>query len=175
MRGTRRRRARPQLTHVVHVWLCTFVGVVAVSVPTLYLGLPASAHLFLTGSFGATAILLYASPRSDLAQPRNLFGGHLISAFIGVSAHKLVGDHVEIVAALAVATAIAAMLCTDTLHPPGGAIAMIAVIGGDRIHDLGYGYLLSPVLFGAAIMFVVAVVLNNLSADEGHQYPATWW
>jgi len=95
-------------------------------------------------SFGASAVLLYGAPRSPLAQPRNLIGGHLVSAVIGVSAWMLFQQYPWLAAALAVATAIAAMHLTRTLHPPGGATALIAVIGSDKIHDLGYLYVLLP-------------------------------
>lgn len=174
MKGTRRPVTRQPLLVVVRSWCAAFVGIFLVTVPTLYLDLPASARLFLIGSFGATAVLLYAAPRSDLAQPRNLVGGHLLSAFIGVSAYKLLDQHVEVAAALAVATSIAVMQLTLTLHPPGGATALIAVLGPEKIHDLGYRYLLTPVLVGVLIMLVVALLANNLSSAEHHHYPVTW-
>jgi CBS-domain-containing membrane protein len=76
-------------------------------------------------------------------------------------------------AAFAVAFAITAMDITRTLHPPGGATALIAVIGSDAIHDMGYLYVLLPAGLGAVILVVIAVLLNNL-ADDRH-YPAFWF
>lgn len=90
----------------------------------------------LIGSFGATAVLVYGAIRSPLGQPRNVFGGHVISALIGVLSYQLVGDIVWLAAGLAVSTAIAAMHMTRTLHPLDGATALIAVIGGDSVHNL---------------------------------------
>jgi CBS-domain-containing membrane protein len=75
-------------------------------------------------------------------------------------------------AAVAVATAIAAMHTTKTLHPPGGATALIAVIGGDKIHNLGYLYALMPVTAGAAILLIVALIVNNISKTR--KYPEFW-
>jgi CBS domain-containing membrane protein len=177
MRGGQRGQMRKTYHrgHVLHVWAATFLGTFAIAVPTLYLDVSPTAHIFLIGSFGATAGLLFAAPRSDLAQPRNMVLGHLMSALIGVTLGKLVTHHVELAASLAVATAMAAMMLTNCLHPPGGATGMTAILGGKEVHDLGYRYLVTPVLVGVAIMLVVAVVVNNLSADEDHQYPVAWW
>jgi CBS-domain-containing membrane protein len=88
------------------------------------------------GSFGASAVLIYGAIRSPLAQPRNLIGGHVISAVIGVTAYKLLPAHLWLASPIAVATSIAVMHATKTLHPPGGATALIAVIGSQKIHNI---------------------------------------
>jgi CBS-domain-containing membrane protein len=75
-------------------------------------------------------------------------------------------------ASLAVATAIALMHATKTLHPPGGATALIAVIGSEKVHNLGYLYIFIPVGLGALIMLLVALVVNNISKNR--QYPEFW-
>jgi CBS domain-containing membrane protein len=175
MRGTSQPAMdRPAPWAIVRAAGAAFIAIFAIAAPTLYFGLPASAGLFLVGSFGATAVLLYAVPHSELAQPRNVVGGHVLSAFVGVATYKLIGTHLGIAAALAVAVAIAVMLLTRTLHPPAGATALIAVLGPDTVHALGYRYPITPVLIGAVIMVAVAVVFNNLSGDEERHYPLTW-
>jgi CBS-domain-containing membrane protein len=73
---------------------------------------------------------------------------------------------------VAVATAIAAMHATKTLHPPGGATALIAVIGGEKVHNLGYLYVALPVAAGAAIMLAVALLINNI--PKTRRYPEFW-
>ncbi|MDR3088871.1 MAG: HPP family protein [Desulfobulbaceae bacterium] len=132
---------------------------------------------FLIGSFGASAVLVYGAIDSPLAQPRNLIGGHLISALVGVSAAQLAawlpGDINWLAAALAVATAIFLMQITGALHPPGGATALIAVVGGDAVTRLGYWYVLMPVMAGAAILLIVALIVNNIPKNRA--YPKTWW
>lgn len=120
-------------------------------------------NLFLIGSFGASSVLIYGIINSPLAQPRNLIGGHVICAIVGVTIHKLLPNETWLAAALAVATAIVAMQITKTLHPPGGATALIAVIGSEKVKALGYFYVLSPVLSGVLILFVVALVFNNIT------------
>ena len=65
------------------------------------------------------------------------------------------------------------MHATKTLHPPGGATALIAVIGGPKIHHLGYLYALFPVAAGAVIMLIVALVVNNIPPSR--RYPEFWF
>lgn len=80
--------------------------------------------------------------------------------------------NVWLAAPLAVATAIAVMHATKTLHPPGGATALIAVIGGDSVHKLGYLYAIIPVGGGAVIMLPVALLINNI--PKTRRYPEFW-
>jgi len=127
----------------------------------------------LIGSFGASAVLLYGAPKSPLAQPRNLIGGHVLSALVGVTIHLLLPSPLWLTCALAVAAAIALMHVTKTLHPPGGATALIAVTGGPKIFALGYLYVLFPALSGALVMLAVALVTNNLAPKR--RYPEYWY
>ena len=126
-------------------------------------------NIFLIGSFGASSVLVYGAIQSPMAQPRNLVGGHLISAFIGVSVYKIFPDVIWFTAPLAVAGSIVFMQLTKTLHPPGGATALIAIIGSEKVKALGFAYVLSPVLTGALILFAVAMIFNNLTAHR--RYP----
>jgi CBS-domain-containing membrane protein len=127
----------------------------------------------LIASFGASAVLIYAAIKSPLAQPRNLIGGHIISAFVGVACYQLFGDTVWFAGAMAVSCAIAAMLATKTLHPPAGATSLIAVIGGAKIHALGFLYPFVPVGAGALLLLCVALIVNNLSKNR--KYPEYWF
>ena len=129
-----------------------------------------SDFVFLIGSFGASCVLVYGVIQSPLAQPRNLIGGHVVSALIGVSVQKLVPDLLWTAAPLAVSLSIVFMQITKTLHPPGGATALIAVTGGAQIKELGYIYVISPVLSGALILLIVALIFNNLTPKR--KYPA---
>jgi CBS-domain-containing membrane protein len=126
-------------------------------------------NIFLIGSFGASCVLIYGAIQSPLAQPRNLIGGHLISAIIGVTIYKFLPDIIWLTAPLAVATSIVVMQVTKTLHPPGGATALIAVIGSEKIKALGYMYVLSPVLTGCLLLFCVAMIFNNITRHR--KYP----
>jgi CBS-domain-containing membrane protein len=118
-------------------------------------------------------VLIYGAIRSPLAQPRNLLGGHILSAIIGVTAFQLLGDQPWLAAAMAVSTSIALMHLTKTLHPPGGATALIAVIGGESVHNLGYLYVVIPTALGAGVMLIVALLVNNI--PKGRKYPEFWF
>ena len=124
------------------------------------------------GSFGASAVLVYAAIKSPLAQPRNLIGGHIISGLIGVACWQLFGHDAWLAGAMAVSLAISAMLMTKTLHPPGGATALIAVIGGAQVHKLGYLYAFVPAGLGALVLLLVALIVNNMAS--GRRYPEYW-
>ncbi len=125
--------------------------------------------IFLIGSFGASSVLIFGAVQSPLAQPRNLVGGHVISAIIGVTIYKTLPNILWLTAPLAVSLSIVMMQLTKTLHPPGGAAALIAIIGTDKVKELGYLYVLSPVLTGTLILLVVALIFNNLTPNR--KYP----
>ena len=110
-------------------------------------------------SMGASAVLLFAVPHGQLSQPWPVVGGHVVSALIGVTAWKVVGS-IELAAALAVGCAIGAMHLLRCIHPPGGATALTAVIGGAGVHSLGYGFVVRPVLLNALLMVAIAIVFN---------------
>jgi len=129
-------------------------------------------HLFIIGSFGASSVLLFGAPRSPLAQPRNLIGGHLISAAIGVTLHLYLDQPMWLLGALSVSLSVMAMHLTKTLHPPGGATALIAVIGGQKIYDLKYMYLISPVLISLLTLLIIALITNN--SVRSRKYPEFW-
>ena len=127
-------------------------------------------NMFLIGSFGASSVLIYGIINSPFSQPRNLIGGHLISAIIGVTIHKLIPHELWLSCAISVSLSIVMMQITKTLHPPGGATALIANLGSEKIQSLGYFYVLSPVLSGVLILLGVALLFNNLT--EHREYPA---
>ncbi len=129
-----------------------------------------SDNVLLIGSFGATSVLIFGATNSPLAQPRNLIFGHLISAIIGVTFYKLFPDNMWLSSALSVSLSIVAMQITKTMHPPGGATALIANIGSEKIKALGFGYVLSPVLSGVLILFTVAVIINNIPKNRSYPY-----
>ncbi|MBN8693007.1 MAG: HPP family protein [Bacteroidetes bacterium] len=133
------------------------IGIVAFLQSTI---LDHQENFFLIGSFGASCVLVFGAAKSPLAQTRSLVGGHLISALVGVTIYKLIPDPLWLNAPLAVACSIVLMQFTKTLHPPGGATALIAVIGTEKIKSLGYLFVLSPILSGCLILTSVAFLCN---------------
>lgn len=153
-----------------HIWafIGSFLGLGTISY-IHYNELNELGFTLLIGSFGATCVLIYGAVNSPLAQPRNLFIGHFISALIGVTCFKLLPNFIWIAAPLAVSLSIIIMQMLKALHPPGGATALIAVTGGSSITDLGYYYAISPVLTGVTILFIFAIICNNI--PKGRKYP----
>lgn len=123
--------------------------------------LAVSDNLFLIGSFGASAVLIYGIPTSPLAKPRNVIGGHLVCALIGVAVYRLLGGQLWLASAFAVSLSIVAMQVTKTLHPPGGATGLIACIGSAKITSLGYWYVICPVMSGVLLLVLVAILTNK--------------
>jgi CBS-domain-containing membrane protein len=139
---------------VSHFWLDGHGGVLAIA------------------SMGASAVLLFAAPHGALSQPWPVFGGHLVSALVGVSCARWLGGEPMLAASAAVALSIAAMYSLRCLHPPGGATALYAVLGGESVHALGFGYLFSPVLLNVVVLLAVAVAFNYPFAWR--RYPQSW-
>lgn len=130
--------------------------------------------VFLLGSFGASAVLIYGAPEAHFSQPRNLIGGHILSAFCGVICVKFFGFvSFEILCAVSVALSVFVMHFTTTMHPPGGATALIYVMGSD-LNTLGWLYPIAPIGIGAFLMLIVALLVNNLSSNEKRHYPVYW-
>ncbi|WP_411823874.1 HPP family protein [Leptospira sp. 'Mane'] len=124
-------------------------------------------HPLLVGSFGASAVLLFAVPDSPLAQPRNLVGGHLVAAITSVIVVAIFGTS-NFSIGFALGLSIFFMYLTHTLHPPGGATALIGVIG----HS-GPMFILVPILLGVIILLLNAILVNNLVYHR--KYPTVWF
>lgn len=120
-------------------------------------------------SMGASAVLLFAVPQGALSQPWSVIGGHLLSALVGVTCQQLVPDQTW-TPALAVGLAVGAMHYARCIHPPGGATALTAVIGGAEVYKLGYAYLFTPILMNVLLIMAVALVFNAFF--PWRRYPA---
>jgi CBS domain-containing membrane protein len=123
--------------------------------------------LMMLASMGASTCLLFALPHSPLAQPWPMFGGHFVSAAVGVACAQMIASP-PIATAVAVALSIAVMYHLRCLHPPSAGTAMIAVIGGPAIHALGWGFI-GVVVFNAGTILLLALAINNLI--PGRRYP----
>ena len=127
----------------------------------------ATAAIWLVAPMGASAVLLFAVPASPLAQPWSIMGGNVIAALIGVTCAKLIGEPV-LAAALAGSLAIGAMFALRCLHPPSGAVALTAVLGGPTVQAMGYDFVLAPVALNSLLLLLTALFFNNAT---GRRYP----
>ncbi len=171
-----------QVPHeIVSSCVLSFIGIFLVSVTSFWYlskqfhGENNTAVTMLTGAYGASAILLYDAYQSPLAQPRNVLGAYLVCSFTGVSVRIIcgyIGLERWTTCAFSIAISVVFMNLTKTVHPPGGACALLAVIGGKGIWDLGFGFI-ATTMGGAFIMLMVALIGNNLLPTR--QYPLYWW
>jgi CBS-domain-containing membrane protein len=126
--------------------------------------LGAAGSVGLVASMGASAVLLFAVPHGPLSQPWPVLGGHLVSALVGVACGKAIAQPM-LAAPVAVGLAIGSMHYLRCIHPPGGATALSAVVGGEPVHHLGFHFVLTPVLCNAVVILLVALLFN---------YPFVW-
>nr|WP_169799900.1 HPP family protein [Desulfolucanica intricata] len=154
--------SRASLKSLLVTGIGSFAGIGLIAILATYYNMP-----MLLPSFGASAVLLYAACHVPMAQPRNVIGGHMISALVGVTIYQLFGDAWWAIA-LGVTLAIITMTVTYTLHPPGGATAFLAVYTGQN-----FAFIFSPVGLGALFLVIIAVIVNNLSSER--KYPDYWY
>lgn len=143
------------------------LGLVVTGFVTLLAVGPGPAIPWLIAPMGASSVLLFAVPSSPLAQPWSILGGNLVAALVGVTMGLLVPSPL-LAAGLAAGIAIAAMLWLRCLHPPSGAVALTAVLGGSQVHALGYGFVLWPVMVNSILLLLAALAYNRLT---GRAYP----
>ena len=118
---------------------------------------------------GASSVLLFAVPSSPLAQPWNVVVGNTLAGIIGVACTQYLPDLTSAFS-VAVGFAIFMMMTKDSLHPPSGAVAITAVLGGETVHRLGFHFVLYPVLLNSILLLLFAVFFNRLI---GRHYPIT--
>ncbi len=145
-----------------------FLGIFGIFMSSQWL-LDPNVAVFIVPSMGASAVLLFAAPHVPFSQPWNVFGGHAISAIIGVMCWQWIPDY-TVAASASVGLAIGAMYFTRCIHPPGGATALAAVIGSEKLHHLGYHYEYEPILLNTVTILLVAIVFNAFF--KWRRYPA---
>lgn len=142
-------------------------GIAVMSVLAWLLIDPAWSVPLVVAPMGASAVLIFAVPTSPLAQPWPVIGGNVISALVGITAAKFVPG-ASLSAGVAVGGAILVMSLLRCLHPPGGAAALTAVIGGPAVASAGYAFAFIPVGVNAMILTAAGLLFHRLS---GHSYP----
>ena len=161
MRGNGNKPAAPKTLHILWSWFGASVGIGIVALIAVSAGEP-----FLMAPLGASAVLAFGVPESPLAQPRNIIGGHIVAALVGLIFLGFFGTGWWVMG-LAVATSIAAMQLTGTVHPPAGANPLIVIATA-----ASWDYILLPVASSAVVLTLVALLVNNLSATR--RYPLYW-
>lgn len=161
MRGEMRSPPRPAHGHIFCSWLGALLGIAA----TAYLAHASNVPLFMA-PFGGSAVLAFAVPESPLSQPRNIIGGHVLATTVGLLFVTFLGTSWWAMA-LAVATTIALMQITKTLHAPAGADPLLVMTA-----HVSWSFILTPALSGSLILVLIALLFNNLVKNRS--YPKYW-
>ena len=153
-------KIRSALAAFVAIFIVAYISSLFVS----GVGLP-----MLVASMGASSVLLFAIPHSPLSQPWPILAGNVIAAVVGVSCAKFIPNMV-FAAAITVSLSLLLMQVFRCLHPPGGAMSLLPLLGGASVHELGYGFVIQPVLMNILILLVLGLIVNNYL--PGRRYPA---
>jgi len=146
-------------SEVLISFIGAFVGTLAASFFSASILEAEQIHMVLA-STGATAMLIFGLPHSPVSQPWNIVAGHVLSAVVGVSCYMLVPNEL-LASSLAIPLAMVVMFFFNCMHPPGGATAITAVIGGTQVHELGYAFVVVPVFFNAIILLSIAMAVGT--------------
>jgi hypothetical protein len=161
LHGSATYQPRFSMQQIMLSYIGSFLGIAALAYISVSTPYP-----MIAAPFGAAAVLVFAVPSSPLAQPRNLIFGNLIGALSSLVMVSLFGSEPWVMA-LAVATAIKLMQLTKTLHPPGGAVALVGVMSNAK-----WEFLFTPVLTGSIVLLLCTVLFNNIM--PGRSYPQHW-
>ena len=129
-----------------------------------YLTYKTTFGLFLIASFGSSMVLLYGYPESPFAQPKNIFFGHLLTAFVGVMILNFVPLQIFITIPIAVGLGVGLMILFNVTHPPAGGNPIIVIIG-----SVAFDYLINPIITGSIIVLAFGVVINRFILKK--KYP----
>jgi CBS domain-containing membrane protein len=166
-----RLKPEPSGVAAAEQWRSALAGAAAVFATAWISWQVLGAPPFVIASVGASAVILFVLPGSPFAQPWAVVGGYLVSAAAGVFAAGVLPElHDQPYAlSLAIGLTILGQLALRCLHPPGGAVALFAVIGGESVRVLGWKLLLTPILLNALLLVAMALLVNNLL--PGRHYP----
>lgn len=153
---------KAKIQTIVFAWIGSFIAISTVAILTDMTHNP-----LVLGSFGASCVLLFGFPKSPFSQPRNVILGHLLSSAIGLFFYHFV-SHEWWALGLALATAVAIMIATRTVHPPAGSNPVIVYLIGAN-----WSFLLTPTLIGSIILVLIALFYINI--DKKQHYPSYWW
>ena len=120
--------------------------------------------IFLVASFGSTMVLLYGYPESPFAQPKNIFFGHVLTAFIGIVVLKFIPLPIYITIPLATGLGVCFMILLNVTHPPAGGNPIIVIIG-----SVSFEYLISPIIIGSIIVLAFGIIINKFVLKK--KYP----
>ena len=149
--------------HLVKSFLAGLFSAITIGILT-FLTYKTTFGLFLIASFGSSMVLLYGYPESPFAQPKNIFFGHLLTAFVGIVILNFIPLPIYISIPIAVGLGVGLMILFNVIHPPAGGNPIIVIIGSVSFH-----YLIYPIILGSIIVLIFGVLINKFVLKK--KYP----
>jgi CBS-domain-containing membrane protein len=149
--------------HLVKSFLAGLFSAITIGALT-FLTYKTTFGLFLIASFGSSMVLLYGYPESPFAQPKNIFFGHLLTAFVGIVILNFIPLPIYISIPIAVGLGVGLMILFNVTHPPAGGNPIIVIIG-----SVSFDYLINPIILGSIIVLIFGVLINKFVLKK--KYP----
>ena len=149
--------------HLVKSFLAGLFSAITIGALT-FLTYKTTFGLFLIASFGSSMVLLYGYPESPFAQPKNIFFGHLLTAFVGIVILNFIPLPIYISIPIAVGLGVGLMILFNVTHPPAGGNPIIVIIG-----SVSFDYLINPIIIGSIIVLIFGVLINKFVLKK--KYP----
>ena len=149
--------------HLVKSFLAGLFSAITIGAIT-FLTYKTTFGLFLIASFGSSMVLLYGYPESPFAQPKNIFFGHLLTAFVGIVILNFIPLPIYISIPIAVGLGVGLMILFNVTHPPAGGNPIIVIIG-----SVSFDYLINPIILGSIIVLIFGVLINKFVLKK--KYP----
>ena len=149
--------------HLVKSFLAGLFSAITIGALT-FLTYKTTFGLFLIASFGSSMVLLYGYPESPFAQPKNIFFGHLLTAFVGIVILNFIPLPIYISIPIAVGLGVGLMILFNVTHPPAGGNPIIVIIG-----SVSFEYLINPIILGSIIVLIFGVLINKFVLKK--KYP----
>ena len=150
------------MNNIKQSFLAGFFSIITIGILTI-LTYKTEFGIFLIASFGSSMVLLYGYPESPFAQPKNIFFGHLLTAFVGLIFLYFVPLPLFLIIPLAVGFGVSLMILLNVTHPPAGGNPIIVIMGSVSID-----YLLNPIIIGTIIILLFGIIINRLVLKKNY-------
>ena len=132
-----------------------------------YLSFETSTGFWLMFSFGSTTLIVLVFYDNEVAQPANIFFGHLLAIVIGILFNEFIGvSYLSL--GLAVGSTVTLMMYFKIIHPPAAANPLIALFA-----DVSLDYIIFPVILGTIVIIIFSVIINRYLLKRN--YPTRWF
>ena len=127
---------------------------------------------FMSGAWGTISILAFGTIENPAARWYNCFVATVFSTFLVAGVIILWGSH-WYTRALALATSLGFMMWTGSVHPPAAA-AVMACMDDAVWQNLGFVYVVYPVLFGSLFILTMGKLCAKMKREHEFVVAFRW-